>query len=73
VPAVLLILAMVMAGAATYGAYGHAPPEPGRSYHCAYLASVPGHYADTAVAGFFYLHEGTGTPVVLISPALHPA
>jgi hypothetical protein len=26
-------------------------PEPGRSYHSAYLASVPGYYVDTTVAG----------------------
>ena len=48
------------------------PPEPGRSYHSAYLARVPGHYADTPVARFFYQHEGTGTPVVLISPGDAP-
>lgn len=60
------------AGAAIYGAYGYVPPEPGRSYHSAYLAQVRGHYADTAVARFFYLHEGTGTPVVLISPGDAP-
>jgi pimeloyl-ACP methyl ester carboxylesterase len=68
----VLIVATVAAGAAIYGAYGYVPPESGRSYHSAYLASVPGHYADTAVARFFYLHEGTGTPVVLISPGDSP-
>lgn len=30
-----------------------APGEPGRSYHSAYLASVPGYYVDTSVARFF--------------------
>ena len=69
----VLIAVMLVAGAAVYGAYGYAPPGPGRSYHSAYLASVRGYYADTAVARFFYLHEGTGTPVVLISPGDSPA
>jgi pimeloyl-ACP methyl ester carboxylesterase len=71
--AALLIVAMIMAGAGIYGAYGYVPPGPGRSDRSAYLASVPGHYVDTAVARFFYLHKGTGTPVVLISPGDCPA
>lgn len=70
--AAVLIAAMAVAGAAVYGAYGYAPPEPGRSYHSAYLASVPGYHVDTTVARFFYLHEGTGTPVVVISPGDSP-
>ena len=70
--AAVLIAAVAVAGAAVYGAYGYAPPEPGRSYHSAYLASVPGSYVDTTVARFFYLHEGTGSPVVLISPGDSP-
>lgn len=69
----LLIVLLLAAGAAIYGAYGYAPPEAGRSYHSAYLTRVPGHYVDTPVARFFYLHEGTGTPVVLISPGGAPA
>ena len=71
--AALLIVIMLAAAAAIYGAYGYVPPKPGRSYHSAYLAAVPSHYADTPVARFFYLHEGTGTPVVLISPGDAPA
>ena len=70
--AAVLIAVTAVAGAAVYGAYGYTPPEPGRSYHSAYLASVPGYYVDTAVARFFYLHEGTGNPVVLISPGDSP-
>jgi pyruvate dehydrogenase E2 component (dihydrolipoamide acetyltransferase)/4,5:9,10-diseco-3-hydroxy-5,9,17-trioxoandrosta-1(10),2-diene-4-oate hydrolase len=70
---VFLIVLLLAAGVAVYGAYGYVPPESGRSYHSAYLARVPGRYADTAVARFFYLHEGTGTPVVLISPGDAPA
>ena len=69
----MLIVMLLGAAAAVYGAYGYVPPEPGRSYHSAYLAGVPWHYADTPVARFFYLHEGTGTPVVLIPPGGAPA
>ena len=65
--AALLIVMLFAAGAVTYGAYGYVPPEPGRSYHSAYLDRVPGQYVDTAVARFFCLHEGTGSPVALIS------
>jgi pyruvate dehydrogenase E2 component (dihydrolipoamide acetyltransferase)/4,5:9,10-diseco-3-hydroxy-5,9,17-trioxoandrosta-1(10),2-diene-4-oate hydrolase len=72
VGAVLLIMTLLAAAAVIYGAYLYAPPEPGRSYHSAYLADAPWHYADTPVARFFYLHEGTGTPVVLISPGGSP-
>jgi len=71
--AAVLIAMLLGAAAAVYGAYGYVPPEPGRSYHSAYLAGVPWHYADTPVARFFYLHEGTGTPVVLIPPGGAPA
>ena len=71
--AAFLIVLLLAAGAAVYGAYGYVPPEPGRSYHSAYLDRIPGHYADTRVARFFYLHQGTGTPVVLISPGGAPA
>jgi pimeloyl-ACP methyl ester carboxylesterase len=70
---VCVIVMLLAAGAAIYGAYGYVPPEPGRSYRSAYLARVPGHYADTPVARFFYLHQGTGSPVVLISPGDAPA
>jgi len=70
--AAALIVVMAVAGAAVYGAFGYAPPEPGRSYQSPYLASVPGYYVDTTVARFFYLHEGTGSPVVLISPGDSP-
>jgi pimeloyl-ACP methyl ester carboxylesterase len=71
--AAFLLVLLLAAGAAVYGAYGYVPPEPGRSYHSAYLDRVPGHYADTSVARFFYLHQGAGTPVVLISPGGAPA
>ena len=70
--AAVLIAAVAVAGAAMYGAYGYAPAEPGGSYHSAYLASVPGYYVDTTVARFYYLHEGAGSPVVLISPGDSP-
>ena len=69
----LLIVLLLAAAAVIYGACGYVPSEPGRSYHSAYLAGVPWHYADTPVARFFYLHEGTGAPVVLISPGGAPA
>jgi pimeloyl-ACP methyl ester carboxylesterase len=68
-----LLVLLLVAGTAVYGAYGYVPHEPGRSYHSAYLDRVPGHYADTRVARFFYLHQGTGIPVVLISPGGSPA
>jgi hypothetical protein len=70
--AAALVAAMVVAGAAVYGAYGYSPAEPGRSSHSAYLVSVRGYYVDTTVARFFYLREGTGTPIVLISPGDSP-
>jgi pimeloyl-ACP methyl ester carboxylesterase len=71
--AAFVIVMLLAAGAAIYGAYGYVPPEPGRSYRSAYLARVRGHYTETRVARFFYLHQGSGSPVVLISPGGAPA
>jgi len=57
--AALLIVMLLAAAAAIYGAYGYVAPEPGRSYHSAYLAGLPWHYADTPVARFFARRDFT--------------
>lgn len=50
-----------------YGAYGYQPSEA-RAYRSPYLRMVPSRFVDTPVARFHYVHAGTGSPVILVSP-----
>jgi pimeloyl-ACP methyl ester carboxylesterase len=51
-----------------YGAYGYLPAEAGRGYQPHYTHTVASRFVDTPVARFHYLHAGSGSPVVLLSP-----
>ncbi|WP_412543810.1 alpha/beta fold hydrolase [Longispora sp. K20-0274] len=59
VPAVPLLLVAALLS----GAYGWAPPE-----HREYTAPDGASYVDTPLARFHYEREGSGPPVVLLSP-----
>jgi pimeloyl-ACP methyl ester carboxylesterase len=65
---VLVTVLTLLAGAVLYGAYGYLPAEAGRSYQPHYTHTVASRFVDTPVARFHYLHAGSGSPVVLLSP-----
>jgi pimeloyl-ACP methyl ester carboxylesterase len=66
--AALVTVVALLAGAVLYGAYGYLPAEAGRGYQPHYTRTVPSRFADTPVARFHYLHAGSGSPVILLSP-----
>lgn len=59
---IALGLPLVLMAALLYGAYGYAPSEQ------PYPSTVASQYVRTPVARFHYLRQGTGSPVVLLSP-----
>ena len=66
-----MVLAVVLATltvAVLYGAYVYQRPEAGRGYDQSYLTEVQSRFVDTPAARFHYVREGSGPPVVLISP-----
>jgi pimeloyl-ACP methyl ester carboxylesterase len=65
---VLVTLVTLLAGAVVYGAYGYLPAEAGRGYQPHYTRTVPSRFVDTPLARFHYVHAGSGSPVVLLSP-----
>ncbi|NRQ35886.1 alpha/beta hydrolase [Nonomuraea sp. NN258] len=65
--AVAAVLASLMA-VALFGAYGWHPPEDGRAFRSPYLAQVGSRYAETPIARFHYVQDGSGSPVILLSP-----
>jgi hypothetical protein len=64
----LATVTALVAGAVLYGAYGYLPAEAGRGYQPHYTQTVPSRFVDTPIARFHYLHAGSGSPVVLLSP-----
>jgi pimeloyl-ACP methyl ester carboxylesterase len=64
----LVTVTALLAGAVLYGAYGYLPAEAGRGYQPHYTQTVASRFVDTPVARFHYVHAGSGSPVVLLSP-----
>ncbi|MFH8933511.1 alpha/beta fold hydrolase [Streptomyces griseosporeus] len=63
-----LALPLALAGTALYGAYAYDPGEQ-HGYRSPYLTAAAGsRYLDTPLARFHYVRQGTGSPVVLLSP-----
>ncbi|MFE3453832.1 alpha/beta fold hydrolase [Nonomuraea sp. NPDC059194] len=63
--AALAVTLTLLVSAALYGAYGYRPPEAS-GYRPDLLRTS--HFIDTPLARFHYLRQGSGTPVVLLSP-----
>lgn len=64
----LAAVLVVLTGGALYGAYGYAPAESGRGHRSPFLAAYPSRFVETPVARFHYVREGSGPPLVLVSP-----
>jgi len=66
--AVALLLPLLLVAGAFGAAYGVTPAVQSGYQPSTALDGAPSRHVDTALARFHYLREGTGTPVVLLSP-----
>jgi hypothetical protein len=66
--AALVAVTALLVGSVLYGAYGYLPAEAGRGYQPHYTQQVASRFVDTPIARFHYVHAGSGSPVVLLSP-----
>ena len=66
--ATLFAILAITATATLFAAYVYQPPEAGRGYKQLYLKKIKSRFVDTPAARFHYVREGSGPPVVLISP-----
>jgi pimeloyl-ACP methyl ester carboxylesterase len=65
---VLAAVVALLTGVVLYGAYGYLPAEAGRGHQPHYTRAVPSRFVDTPLARFHYVHAGSGSPVILLSP-----
>ena len=64
----LFAILAITATATLYAAYVYQPPEAGRGYKQPYLGEVRSRFVNTPAARFHYVREGSGPPVILLSP-----